>query len=311
MINDILRKIIQLKVINFPIFLITLLVLYISLVYLDLLQLKKFISITIILIISIITNPPVLIGSLIFLRINKIMSFVWMKELNEDTISDTRVFHKQFKRISKIKKRIDFWGRLIPKSIFISHLQTALYLENIKISKVVNPTKSVIEDNRHEFTFLMIDFGQQIMSYVKTFINYSSEKSQTAINNCIDAMSRIENNPHIKAIVSSTHYDGEGFLSTLITLYDIYFYYTLEKQSKNKINEILSLELFDPTKVGWLSHRFLEYIIYQSYSGKESDQIKSSIKILMQRINDNADEEKLTDVKYTIRNEILKELYNQ
>jgi len=291
------------KVINIPFFIGT----FALLTLLWFLFIPKPLYIGFIIFLSIMLNPPVILGLHLFNRLRRFLSINW-KNLTINSGEQNLDFYKlSLRKLTKLKTSIDFWGKKIPKSILVSHLLVSWLLEFKRPSKIVNPTNSPEEDAKYEQVIVSIRFSHSIMAYVQTYIfDKPKEQKEEYLKSCLDSLPSTISNSKVREMAYATHSDGEGFLSTLFTLYDLYFYLALPSELKSKINNLFLTVIPNPNNLGWLGHRFFEYIVYRKCKGGADENIKVFLNPLLQLFYKEKFEKE--QKKYFIRNELLKNL---
>ncbi|MBC8180276.1 hypothetical protein H8E88_04045 [candidate division KSB1 bacterium] len=304
--EKIINIILRLKFINLPFLIVTSIVLYFLLSYIGkLFHIDNYFSIWFIIIISIIINPPLLFGFFILNRIWRWLSFIWKNYSTYYNRQELDFYLLTLQKLSKLKATLVFWSKKVPKSILNAHVLASILLGFKHQSSVLNPTDSAEEDAKHKHVLVAIRYSQGIMDYVKTFIfDSSNEHKEEVLNKCLDALPSTILNTNLRKMVLATHLDGEGFLSTLFALYDLYLCLILPTELQSDISNLFTTVVNKPNELGWLGHRFFEYIVYRKGKGENNEIIKEFLTKLLQLFEKEKID--LEQKKYYIRNELVK-----
>lgn len=255
------------------------------------------IVISIILFLSILFNPPTLMGFILFMKLRR-QYFRVIVNLKRN--QKTQKLSKRFlSRHRSTIKSIDRFGRISPDSIFVAHKLYEKYLIQYHTSRFVNATDTFLEEHNFNSKKALIEYLISINKYVSSFLfSKSGSEHENLLIACLDTMPASIQEEYLREIIMDTHNDGDGFLSTLIAFYNSIALLLLPLELRNKVSRVCISILNEKKQLGWLSHRIFEYVLYSFIKNQSCSEEQLKIKIIGYFSNYNG----TVQSKYEVRN---------
>jgi hypothetical protein len=167
--------------------------------------------------IAILTNPTLPIGFMLFVRLWMPFDIV-KRDLDLDSNRKQALLS-----IKAIEAQTDWSAKYFRQSVYVAYLLFGFSLRIRHSERHVNPTNSHMEDKVHRVLLMSSHYFQGIEAFVLSYLRGASDKAKDqALESALNALPLLVSKPSLRTMVMSTHKDGEGFLSTLSTLYDFF-----------------------------------------------------------------------------------------
>lgn len=234
--------------------------------------------ILIILLLSILFNPPTLMGFILFLKLRR--QYFRVKRNLKMSHNGNGLSKRFLSKHRRTIKSIDWYGRISPDSIFVAHKLYEKYLTQYQTSRFVNATETYSEEYIFNSNKALIEYLISINQYVGGFLfSKSGEEHEILLVNCLETMPTSIQKEYLREIIMDTHNDGEGFMSTLIALYNSIVLLLLPIELFNKVSNVCISILNENKQLGWLSHRIFEYVLYSFIKNHLCSEEQLKIKI--------------------------------
>nr|VFK18342.1 MAG: hypothetical protein BECKLPF1236B_GA0070989_11395 [Candidatus Kentron sp. LPFa] len=235
---------------------------------------SKHISLLVAVFASTLTNPSLIFGAIYFLQLRRFTNLARFELQSEINIE------KAFKLKYSLEKKADVYSKHFAKFIYLSYLLLSFELRFSHPAKHVNGANDYRTESIHKTTLATSKYFHEIGRFVLAyFFGSPGEIKKNSLEELLRMLPPTISRDFIRNMLLSTHNDddGETFLSTLLSLYNLFLCSLLPVQLQERV-----LLLFEETteqhdKLGWLSHRFFEYILVSKCSGLEEEKIKDTV----------------------------------
>jgi hypothetical protein len=230
--------------------------------------------------IAFLLHPPIFVGIILCcgILLYGTASERFIQSQRNRTGSSSKELQRSYRlyRLMRLLDKVcDFLpAPLLKKGIFVGHHLAREFYQDNRSFDGLNPWNSALDEE----IGIRVRSQEKRLAEICQFVSCAFDvddktKQEKSLHSFVAMLPSDDNFQRMKLILQETYYDGEGFLSALLALYQTHFVLSLPEQHQQVVLNLLNSLGFEEFRFGWLGTRVAQAVLDGLFYQKQELQV--------------------------------------